>query len=57
MDTSKVKVNVSVATNIWLIGGLFTLGYVMYPSMKWWELVVTMILWPLVLGIACRGGL
>ncbi len=38
---------------IWFIGWLFTIGF---ANLVWWKILLGIVVWPLFLGIAVRGG-
>lgn len=47
----RVKVECQHHIPIWLIGWLFTIGYVNLP---FWKAVLALIIWPYYMGVAVR---
>jgi hypothetical protein len=60
-DTQKVKVTNLPVGGIWLVGWMFTLGYIpLTGDLSFWEIVgkllFTYLIWPLQLGIELSSG-
>ncbi len=49
--THTVRVESSLGGVIWLLGWLFTIGYL---KLIWWEAILGIIIWPYYIGAALR---